>query len=762
MESKGPSAAQMRYAPDHCLRRSRRWVARLGAGMALTAGLLFMGAVGSARAASCPWMNRSLSADARATMLLRAMSLTEKAAMTYQRYPLSFHDGMAGWIPGVPSLCIPDLTFNDAGQGVGDQQSGTTAFPAPIAQSSSWDPKLQYEFGQALGQEAWRKGIDVQLAPALETDRVPMNGRNWEYMGEDPFLSGQGGAAIVRGIEGQHVIVTLKHFIANSQETDRGIPPPADSADVDQRTLEEMYAPQYDVAIHQGGAMGVMCSYNRINGTYSCQNARTLGMLDKQFDFTGFVVSDWGATHSTVASAKAGLDIEMNISPGTYFGPALAAAVHNGQLPVSTLNGIVLRILRAMFRVGVFDHPPASEPAAFHANVSTGAHVTLARRISEQGTVLLKDQGGILPLGGRHREIAVIGPDAGQAGAENEYNGEGSGHVPEIGDLPGIVSPLQAVSKRAAANGDKVVYADGTDTAQAVAAAKAARVAVVFVGDSESEGIDRPNLTLTGGTCVFVSCTPQPIDQDALIAAVAAANPNTVVVLDTGGPVLMPWVRQVKGIFEAWYPGQQDGNAIAALLFGDVNPSGHLPQTFPATMSQLPIRSPAQWPGVARPGDTVGPHSVYSERLLVGYRWYESKRVKPLFPFGYGLSYTTFGFSRLSATPTRGGASVSFTVTNTGRRAGADVAQIYVGDPRKTGEPPRQLKGYLRVSLRPGQSKRVTMPLSEVSFAYWSTRRGTWVVNAGRYAVYVGDSSQHLPLRATLRRGARRLAPSAY
>jgi beta-glucosidase len=749
----------MRYPPGH---RSRRGIARFGAGIAVIVGLLFMGAAGSARAASCPWMNRSLSADTRATMLLRAMSLTQKVAMTYQRYSIFFHDGTAGWIPAVPTLCIPDLTFNDAGQGVGDQQTGTTAFPAPIAQSSSWDPNLQYQFGRALGQEAWRKGIDVQLAPAIETDRVPMDGRNWEYLGEDPFLSGQGGAAIVRGIQGQHVIATLKHFIANSQETDRGTAVPADSSDVDLRTLEEMYAPQYDVAIRQGGAMGVLCSYNRINGVYSCQDPRTLGMLDKQFGFSGFVVSDWGATHSTVASAKAGLDIEMNTSPGTYFGPPLQAAVQTGQVPMSTPNGMVRRILRAMFRVGVFDHPPASEPAAFHANVSTRAHVTLARRISEEGTVLLKNQGGILPLAGRDRKIAVIGPDAGPAGADNEYNGQGSGHVPEFGDVPGVVNPLQAITTRAAGNRDTVVYADGSDTAQAVAAAKAARVAVVFVGDSESEGLDRPNLTLTGGNCLFVSCTPQTIDQDTLIAAVAAANPNTIVVLDTGGPVLMPWVHRVKGIFEAWYPGQQDGNAIAALLFGDVDPSGHLPQTFPAAMSQLPIRSPAQWPGVSKAGDIVGPHSSYSERLLVGYRWYQSKRIKPLFAFGYGLSYTTFDFSQLSVRATRGGASASLTVTNTGRRSGSDVAQIYVGDPRATGEPPRQLKGYQRVSLRPGQSKRVTIPLGEVSFAYWSTRRGTWVVSAGHYAIYVGDSSQHLPLRATLIRGARRLSPSAY
>ncbi len=726
-------------------------------------------AAGSAHPASCTWMKASLSANARATMLLHAMSLSEKVAMTYQKYSILNHYGAAGYIPGVPSLCLPDLVFNDAGQGVADTQTGTTAFPAPIAQSSSWDPQLQDEFGRALGQEARGKGIDVQLAPGIETDRVPMNGRNWEYMGEDPFLSGQGAAAEVRGVQSQHVIVTLKHFIANSQETDRGNALfgsstfQTDSSDVDPRTLEEMYAAQYDIAIRQGGAMGVMCSYNRINSVYSCQNARTLGMLDKQFGFRGFVVSDWGATHSTASSAKAGLNIEMNSTPGVYFGPALEAAVQAGEVPMSTLNGMVLRILRAMFQVGVFDHPPASQPAASRATVSTPAHVSLARRISEEGTVLLKNENHVLPLRGRHRTIAVIGPAAGQAGAENEYNGQGSGHVPLGGSVAGVVSPLQAISRRAAAQQDRLVYADGSDTPLAVSVAKTARVAVVFAGDSETEGIDRSNLTLRGGTCsLFTGCTPPPVDQNALIAKVAAANPDTVVVLNTGGPVLMPWVDHVKGIFEAWYPGQQDGNAIAPLLFGDVDPSGHLPETFPAAMRDLPIRSTAQWPGVTKPGDIVGPHSLYSERLLVGYRWYETERIRPLFPFGYGLSYTTFRFSRMRLSATRAGVSVTFTLSNTGHRTGADVAQVYVGDPRAAAEPVRQLKGYQRVSLRAGQSKRVTISLNQVSFAHWSNRANTWVVAPGSYAIYVGDSSQRLPLQATLNRRSQRLPSSAY
>ncbi len=740
-----------------------RWrAASLGA--AIAAVLAVTVGTGPAAAASCPWMNPSLPAGTRAEMLLGAMSISQKVALTYQQYPMDVHYGAAGWIPAIPSLCIPDLVMNDAGQGVGDGQVGTTAFPASIAQASSWDPSLQYAFGVALGQEAWGKGIDVQLAPGVETQRVPMNGRNWEYASEDPFLTGQTATAEVRGIQSQHVIVTLKHFIANSQETDRGSGGAADSSDVSLRTLEEMYAPQYDVAIHQGGAAGVMCSYNRINGVQSCQNPQTLGILDHQFGFGGFVVSDWGATHSTVSSAKAGLDIEMNTTPGTYFGPALEKAVTAGQVPMATLNGMVLRILRSMFRVGVFDHPPAAQPAAAAADVSTPAHVALSREIGEEGSVLLKDADSVLPLAGRGRTIALIGPAAGAAGAELEYGGNGSGHVPEIGDIP-AVSPLQGVTQRAASDGDTVLYADGTAIADAVVAAKAAKVAVVVVGDSESEGIDRPNLTLTGGTCELVGCTPQTVDQNALISAVAAANPNTIVVLQTGGPVLMPWLGAVKGLIETWYPGEQDGNVVAALLFGDADPSGHLTETFPASETQMPIQTTAQWPGVNEPGDSAGPHSTYSEGLLVGYRWFDSKHVTPLFPFGYGLSYTSFRFSRLHVNAARRHApSVSFTVTNTGSVAGADVAQVYVGDPRSAGEPPRQLEGDERVALAPGRSVRVTIPLPEISFAHWSDARHDWVVPRGRYRLYAGDSSAlaNLPLRAWLHRRAARLPASAY
>ncbi|WP_249012443.1 beta-glucosidase [Conexibacter sp. DBS9H8] len=695
------------------------------------------------------------------------MTLAQKVSLTAQQLPIDAHDGAAGYLAGIPSLCLPDLVFNDAGAGVGDGQINTTAFPDPIVQASTWDPQLDYAFGQALGAEAHAKGIDVQLAPGIETDRIPENGRNWEYMSEDPYLSGQIGAAEVRGIQSQHVIVTLKHFIANSQETDRGASgPPVDSADLSLRTLEELYAPQYDVAIHQGGAMGVMCAYNRINSIYACQNPETLkGVLLHQFGFPGFVVSDWGATHSTVPSALNGLDIEMNVSPGTYFGAALQRAVQSGAVPMRVLDSMVLRILRAEFAVGVVNDPPAAQPAAYAADVSTPDHIALARQISEEGSVLFKNADGILPLTAADRRIALIGTDAGPAGADLVYNAEGSGRVPEFGTNPAVVSPLTALTRRAAASGDTVLYADGSSLLDAETVARTASVAIVVVGNSESEGVDEPNLSFNGDTCTLIGvCVPPTVAPDALVSAVEAANPNTIVVLDTGEPVLMPWLAGAKALLEAFYPGQQDGVALASLLYGDVDPSGHLTETWPASQAAQPIQTAAQWPGVDRPGDPLGPHSAYSEGIFVGYRWYQAHHVRPQFPFGYGLSYTTFGLSHLVVRTRRrsDAATVSLAVTNTGTRPGAEVVQLYVHDPANTGEPPEQLKGFRRVFLDPGQSQTVTLRLTPVSFAHWSDRRRTWIVTPGRYGIAVGDSSAHLPLRRTIRRRWARLSPRAY
>ena len=724
--------------------------------LALLVGLLLAVVVAAPASAapSCPWMNTKLSPDRRAHELVSAMTIDQKIAMLSQAQPVWAHYGAAGFVPGQSSLCIPDLVLNDAGQGVGDLETNTTAFPAPIAQSSSWDPVLQWRFGAALGWQAWHKGINVQLAPGVEIDRVPLNGRNFEYMSEDPYLASQGAVAEVRGIQSNPVIATVKHYVANSQETNRMTV----SSDVDQRTLEEIYTAPYEAAVKQGHAGSVMCSYNRINGTYACENRDTLTtILKRQFGFTGFVMSDWGGTHSTVAAADAGLDMEMDLKPGQYFTAPLKTAVQGGQVPMSRLNDMVTRIARTMFSIGIFDHPAAAEPAAAAADVQRPQDIALARSLSESGTVLLKNQGRLLPLTGSGKRIAVIGPGAGPAGAEQFYNGAGSGHIPEFGAKSDVVTPLQGITQRALSDGDVVTYADGSVPAAAALAAKAADVAIVFAGSEDSEGVDRSTLDLSSGNCTLAGCVPQTVDQDGLISQVAAANPHTVVVLNTGGPVLMPWLNQIQGLFEAWYPGQQDGNAIAALLFGDVDPSAKLPETFPASQGDLPTRTAQQYPGV---NDAAGiPHATYSEGMLVGYRWYDAKHIKPLFPFGFGLTYTTFALRNLQLSAGHGRpalATATFTVADTGPLLGADVAQLYVADPRNAGEPPKQLKGFQKVLLRPGARTKVKLALDFRSLAHWSDSAHRWKVGSGCYRVLAGDSSSNLPLSATITVGAAR------
>ena len=822
----------------------------------------------TARAAR-PWMVPGQSPERRADELLAQMTLDEKIAMVHgDTWPPT--GPFAGHVPGNTRLGIPDLYLSDGPNGVGNGSTGVTAFPVAVTDAASWDRTLVEDYGTALGAEHAGKGHNVALSPTLNLLRTPLWGRESETFTEDPFLNGQTAAAEIRGIQSQHVIATPKHFTANNQETGRlGIPLGGVAVNelISQRTLQEIYLPGFRAAVQQGGAGAVMCAYNQVNGAYACQNGDLLGQLESDWGFDGFVVSDWVfATRDTVAAATAGMDMEMPL--GTHFGDALKAAVQSGQVPMATLDAMVRRILVAMFRVGLFDHPVTLDPSAV---VSTPAHMALARQIAEQGSVLLKDQQGVLPLSSGLRSVAVIGADAG-AGAQVVEGGSGATTV------SGLVTPIDAITSRAGAGVDvsyapgtlgtaplpvlsgdvlspssgagpgllgtyyatgdwsgtpvatrvegsvdfsavpvaglpavwsarwtgtltppvtgdyrfsvngggsfrlaiggrqvaDVPYADFPTTAhafihlrggvpvpvrleystaasifgtaihlgwqppdpamlnQAVAAARAADVAVVFVNDTTGEGADRTGLGLPG-------------DQDRLISAVAAANPHTVVVLNTGGPVLMPWLRQVAGVIEAWYPGQEDGNAIAALLFGDVNPSGRLPMTFPASQRQGPASDPADLSPVTEP---------YSEGLLVGYRWFDAKHQDPLFPFGYGLSYTSFGYDRLKATagPDRS-ATVSVRVTDTGRRSGAEVVQLYLGFPRAAGEPPRQLKGFQKVFLHPGESRQVTFRLGPDDLATWSDALGRWVVVPGRYTVMVGSSSRDIRAGGTLQIG---------
>jgi beta-glucosidase len=694
-------------------------------------------------------MNTRLSPERRADMVVKRMTLAQKIAELYGRGDI-VHYGAANDIPAIPSLCIPEQVSNDAGAGLGDLQLLVTAFPDGITQAASWDRAMQYRVGAAIGWEAWHKGVDVQLAPGVDIARNPLGGRNFEYAGEDPYLSGQTGVAEIRGIQSQHVAATVKHYALNDQENLRD----TDSSDASVRTMQEIHLPAFEAAVKQGHVASVMCSYNRINGVYACENKYLLRtVLDHQFGFKGWVMSDWGGTHSTVAAANNGLDQEQNGTPGTYFAPkALMAAVAAHQVSVTTITEMVRRIMYGLFVAGVFDDPPPSDPGAVLSFVNTAQEKGVALEAAEGGAVLLKNASGALPLHGTNRTLSVIGLPATAVGAQLDYQGGGSSKVPLTGTNPNVVDPLSAISQRAEADGDVVIPAPGVTIADAVAAAKLSDVAVVFIGDGETEGADRKSLSAVDSLCVLTCLPAVGPDQDALVSAVAKANPNTIVVVQAGGPVAMPWLKQVRGVLDMWYPGEQDGNAAAALLFGDVNPSGKLPFTFPKSLKQTPLRSVRQYPGVV---DKHGvPHSRYSEGLLVGYRWYTAKHIQPLFPFGYGKSYTSFAFSHLTVRKTKHGATARFAVTNTGGRAGAEVAQLYVGDPPAAHEPPIQLKGYQKVWLGAGERQWVTLQLNRRSFAYWNTAANGWRVAPGCYSINVGDSSAHLPLHAKVCRSA--------
>jgi beta-glucosidase len=684
-------------------------------GLAVAGGTVAPGAAAAPAPgdlAQCPWLDARLPVATRVSELISAMSLDQKIAEMHVEAQTSSgpYAGYEGYAPAVPSLCIPAMTEQDDSQGVGTGATGVTQLPAAVALGSAWSPSLAREYGVVNGEEHWAKGIDMALGPGVNIQRDPRWGRNFEMFSEDPYLSATLGEPDTQGIQSQHVLADVKHYLTYNEETNRNTP--ADDTVVSVRAMEEIYGPPFQAALVGGQAASVMCSYASYQNQYSCQSPYLLDqLLQDQWGYQGFIRSDGGANHATVASANAGLDQEK----GSDFwdNGQLAAAVASGQVSMATINQALVKIFTPMFRLGVFNHPPTGSLAD---TVTTPAHASFSRQVAEQGTVLLKNDGPVLPLAAG-TSVAVIGPDG---TASPLTSGGGSASVVP----PYQVSPLAGI-QAAAGPGAAITSYSGTDPAQAAAAAAGAQVAVVFASDPEAEGKDLANISLPG-------------NQDQMIEAVAAANPDTVVVLNTGGPVLMPWLGQVKSVLEAWYPGQEDGNALAAVLYGQVDPSGHLPETFPASLAQMPTSSPDQWPGLS--GEVQ-----YSEGIDVGYRWYDQNDVTPLFPFGYGLSYTTFAFSGLSVSPgsatSLGQVQVGATVTNTGTRAGSDVAQLYVGDPAATGEPPRQLKGYQKVTLAPGQSARVHFTLTGQDLAYWDDTAGAWSVANGGYQVYVGDSS---------------------
>jgi beta-glucosidase len=677
-------------------------VRKIAAALATSALVLGVTAVPSRAAPARPWLDRSLPPQKRAELLVAQMTLDEKVQEIHM---LDVPDHPRE-VAGIERLGIPALkiTNGPAGAGPGDSSKAqpATALPSALGMAASWDPEMAAAFGRVAGSEVRDRGEGLIEAPGLNITRVPRNGRNFEYLGEDPYLAGRMVVPEVRAIQGQDTIAEVKHYAANNQETDRKTV----NEVIDERTLREIYLPAFEAAIRQGKAGAVMCAYPSVNGQFGCENTHQLKeVLRGDWGFDGFVQSDYTATHSTVAAALAGEDLDMK---HVYYGDATKAAVQSGQLAESVVDTMLVRRFAQMFRFGLFDHPRTPTPIPAQED---GA---IARSIAEQSAVLLKNSGGQLPLRSVHT-VAVIGPHAGAA----HTGGGGSSQVTPLY----TVSPVDGIK----AKGVTVTYADGSDTAAAAALAKSADVAVVMVGNKDREGSDRPNLSLPSG-------------QDQLVSAVAAANPKTVVVLKTGGPVLMPWLSQVPAVLEAWYPGEEDGNVVADLLFGDANPSGKLPMTFPKAENETPAGTPEQYPG-------VGGTATYSEKLQVGYRWYDAQNVTPLFPFGYGLSYTSFAVRHLSVL---GGRHVSVDVTNTGTRAGADVVQAYVAAPASAGEPPHQLRAFAKVSLRPGQTKHVVLTLDPRSFSIWDTAAGRWTTVPGRYTVFAGDSSRDLPLHQTV------------
>jgi len=668
----------------------------------------------AAAAASCPWVNSTAPVSSRVSELLAQMSLAQKISMM-----TGTGGSYVGNLAAIPSLCIPAVGLEDGPAGVGDGMTSVTQLPAPVDVAATWDTSAEQTYGQVIGSEQAAKGATVDLGPTINIVRDPRWGRAFESIGEDPYLAGQLSAADIRGVQSAGTMAQVKHYAVYNQETNRNSS--NDNAVVSTQAEQEIYLPAFQAAVQQGAASSVMCSYSWINGTAACQNPYTLStVLRQQFGFGGFVTSDWGATHSTAASANAGLDMDMPGNDG-YYGSALSSAVSSGSVSTATINSAVSAILTQMFAFGLFDKAPSGSPSAVATSSTDQADAT---QLAEEGTVLMKNSGSILPLSSSDKSIAVIGADA---STSPQTDGGGSAGV----NSSGTVTPLQGI-EAAAPSGTTVTYNNGSSDSSAASAASAASVAVVFANLGESEGSDLTSIDL--GTT-----------QDNLITSVAAANPNTIVVLNTGSAVTMPWLSSVKGVLEAWYPGQEDGTAIASVLFGSYDPSGHLTVTFPTSLSQVPASTTAQWPG-------SGGNVQYSEGIDVGYRWYDSKSLTPLFPFGYGLSYTTFSFSNLhvGALTAGGAATVTATVTNTGTRSGADVAQLYVTDPAASGQPPLQLEGFQRVNLAAGASTTVTFPLTQQSLQYWNASSNAWATSTGSYTVSVGDSSASLPLTGTL------------
>lgn len=727
--------------------------------VAASLAVLAFATAGHAQApAARPWMNTKLSPDERAALLEKELTLDERIGLVHGPMSMPIFGikkpegaiGSAGYIPGIPRLGVPAVNESDASLGVTNPLGvrpgdGATALPSGLSLAATFNTKLAYEGGAVVGREARAKGFNVQLAGGVNLARDPRNGRNFEYVGEDPWLAGNMAGASIKGIQDQGIVSTIKHFALNGQETSRHF---ANSV-IDEAAHRESDLLAFQIAIEKGQPGSVMCAYNLVNGDYSCGNNHLLNeVLKRDWGYKGWVMSDWGAVHATDYIIK-GLDQQSGeqLDAKVWFGEPLKAAVEKGEIPAARLSDASRRILRSMFAAGLFD-----KPVAPGGTIDYDAGAQVARSAAAEGIVLLKNREGLLPLAKTVRTIAVIGGHA-DAGV---LSGGGSSQVVPPGGAKTVIplggegmmgpfrseyfngsSPLAAIRK--AAPDAKVTFDDGRYLSAAVAAAKAADVVVVFGNQWMGEGEDAPDLSLPNG-------------QDALIAAVTAANPNTIVVLQTGGPVSMPWLDQAGAVVEAWYSGAKGGEAIADVLSGAVNPSGRLPVTFPASIEQYPrIRQP----GLGLPEKTQF-DVVYSEGADVGYRRFATSGQRPMFPFGYGLSYTQFAYANLKVT---GGdnLTVAFDVTNTGQRPGKDAPQVYLIG--AAGKPLQRLIGFEKVELAPGETRHVSLLADPRLLGGFDTKAGRWTLTGGDYQVAVGASSADLTLKGAAKVKARTLKP---
>lgn len=660
--------------------------------------------------------------------LLAEMTLEEKVALL---------DGADFWhTEPVPHLGVPALLVTDGPHGLRKQVEGgdhlgltdsvpATCFPPAAGLASSWDVDLARRVGAALGAESRAEGVAVLLGPGVNIKRSPLCGRNFEYLAEDPFLAGRLAAGLVAGVQRQGVGASLKHFAVNNQETDRMTV----SADVDERTLREIYLPAFEHVVREARPWTVMCSYNKVNGVYASQDPWLLTrVLREEWGFDGLVVSDWGAVDDRAAAVAAGLDLEMPSSGGAGARRVLDALAA-GTLAEADVDRAARRVLELVAR--------AQPGLAAGGTVDLDAHHALAREAATASAVLLRNEGGLLPLDPeRGGTVAVVG----ELARSPRYQGAGSSQVnpTRLDDALGALRAGLAGRREVVFAPGYVVEEEAGDpvlVAEAVAAARDADVVLLFLGlpaSYESEGYDRAHTRL-------------PDAQVALLEAVAAVNPDVVVVLSNGSVVTMPWLHRTPAVLEGWLLGQAGGSAVADLLLGRANPSGRLAETIPVRELDTPTVG-------AFPGE-LG-HVRYAEGLLVGYRWYDTRGLDVAFPFGHGLSYTTFAWSDAAVEvvdAAAGRVDVHVTVTNTGDRAGTETVQVYVADPvSAVARPAQELKGFVRVPLAPGESRRVRVGLDDRSFAWWHTARGAWVVEGGAFEVRVAASSRDVRARLTV------------